>query len=106
SMYFNPSSQATGFNSGTTGLWLIGNNIAGNDSNSFSIYNPSLGTKVLKLDIGGQAAYSNNLTVSGAFQSFQTSLLSTSASVINGKIGTGIIGTNISTIGTTSGERT
>ena len=36
----------------------------------------------------------NNLTISGTLQSFQTSLLSTSSSVMDGKIGT-IIGVSI-----------
>ena len=51
------------------------------------------------LNITGNQVNSGNLTISGTLQSFQTSILGTSVSVLDGKIESG----NISTIwGTTS----
>ena len=46
-----------------------------------------------KFDTSGNFIVNNNLTVSGTFQSFQTSLLGTSSSVIDGKLNT-FIGTS------------
>ena len=40
------------------------------------------------LSVSGSGIFINNLTISGALQSFQTSLLATSSSVMDGKIGT------------------
>ena len=45
SIYFHCGSNQTTYQSGTTGTWVIGNNIAGNDNNSFSICNPKLDAK-------------------------------------------------------------
>ena len=92
SIYFNPSSTIAGYFSGVTGTWLIGTNINGGDSNSFSIWNSNLSTKNFKLDINGNALLTNNLTISGTLQCFQTSILGTSVSVIDSKLNTGIIG--------------
>ena len=46
------------------------------------------------LDVNGTGLIRSNLTISGTLQSFQTSLLATSSSVIDGKVGT-IIGVSI-----------
>ncbi len=79
-IYFQTSAFTAGYFSGTTGTWLIGNNITGNDSNSFSIWNPNLSTKNFILDISGNATLSNNLTVNGTFSSPLTTTIGTSIS--------------------------
>lgn len=82
SIYFHSSSSNTsgGFVSGVTGVWVVGNIIAGNESKSFSIYNPNLQTTNFKLDINGHCLLTNNLTVNGSLQSSMTNLLTLSSS--------------------------
>ena len=63
-------------------------NIGGNENVSGNLNISGL------LTTTGNGLFVNNLTISGILQSFQTSLLSTSSSVIDGRVGT-IIGVSI-----------
>ena len=65
SIYFNPSAVNSGYVSGTTGSWVLGNNIAATSGNAFSAWNPSVQNHHLKLNIDGSSNLYGNVTIGG-----------------------------------------
>ena len=66
SIYFNPSAVSSSYTPGTTGTWVVGNNVAATSGNAFSVWNPSSQNHHLKLNIDGSSNLIGGLSVGGA----------------------------------------
>ena len=66
SIYFNPSAVSSSYIPGTTGTWVVGNNVAATSGNAFSVWNPNAQNHHLKLNIDGSSNFIGGLTVGGA----------------------------------------
>ena len=64
-MYFESSAVFSGHVPGTTGSWVLGNNIAATSGNAFSVWNPSVANHHLKLNIDGSSNPYGSLTNGG-----------------------------------------
>ena len=69
SIYFNPSAVSSSYTPGTTGTWVVGNNVAATSGNAFSVWNPSFQNHHLKLNIDGSSNLVGGLSVGGAVSS-------------------------------------
>ena len=65
SVYFNPSAVSSSYIPGTTGTWVLGNNVAATSGNAFSMWNPSVQNHHLKLNIDGSSSLYGALTTGG-----------------------------------------
>ena len=65
SVYFNPSAVSSSYIPGTTGTWVLGNNVAATSGNAFSMWNPSVQNHHLKLNIDGSSNLYGALTTGG-----------------------------------------
>ena len=63
SIYFNPSAVSSSYITGTTGTWVVGNNVAATSGNAFSVWNPSSQNHHLKLNIDGSSNLIGGLIV-------------------------------------------
>ena len=65
SVYFESSAVFSGYTPGTTGSWVLGNNIAATSGNAFSMWNPNVQNHHLKLNIDGSSSLYGALTTGG-----------------------------------------